>query len=97
MDGIWNYIALTLRNAPAAERVAGRIMDAVDRLERFPEMGASLAAITNVETAYRFLVCGEYLIFYLIEDGEVTVDRILYGRRDYLHILLGDTEEEAAE
>ncbi len=97
MDEIWNYIALTLRNVPAAERVVERIMDAVDQLESFPAMGTPLASITNVETTYRFLVCGQYVILYLIGDGEVTVDRILYGRRDYLRILFGDMEEEAAE
>ena len=94
MDEIWDYIALDLQNSPAAQRVIDDIMDAVDMLETFSESGAPLSSITDVETDYRFLVSGHYLVFYRVGKGEVYVDRVLYGRRDYLRILFGDAEEE---
>ena len=43
---------------------------------------------------YRFLVCGSYLIFYHIGGEAVYIDRVLYGRRDYLALLFGDKLEE---
>ncbi len=94
MDEIWEYIAFDLQNRPAAQRVIDGIMDAVDLLETFAESGTPLSSITNVETDYRFLVSGHYLVFYHAGNGEVHVDRVLYGRRDYLAILFGDSTEE---
>ena len=94
LDDIWDYIVTDLCNDSAAERVVSDIMDAVDQLENFSEMGALLALIANVDSDYRFLVSGNYLIFYRVSGMDVYVDRILYGRRDYLRILFGDTQAE---
>ena len=94
MDAIWDYIASDLQNLSAAERVINRIMDDVDRLESHTEIGALLSSIADVESDYRFLVTGSYLTFYRVHDSNVYVDRVLYGRRDYLRILFGETQDE---
>lgn len=70
-----------------------RIMDDVDLLENHAEMGASLSSIADVESDYRFLVTGSYLTFYRVYGSDVYVDRVLYGRRDYLRILFGDVQD----
>ncbi len=98
LEEIWDYIATELQNSSAAVRIVSAIMDSVDQLTDFAEMGAPLSSIVNVESDYRFLVNGNYLTFYRVHGDEVYVDRILYGRRDYLRILFGDIlEEETAE
>ncbi len=98
LEEIWDYIATELQNSSAAVRIVSAIMDSVDQLTDFAEMGAPLSSIVNVESDYRFLVNGNYLTFYRVHGDEVYVDRILYGRRDYLRILLGDIlEEKTAE
>ena len=94
LDDIWDYIVTDLCNASAAERVVNDILDVVEQLENFSEMGALLASIANVDSDYRFLVSGNYLISYRVSGMDVYVDRILYGRRDYLRILFGDTHAE---
>ena len=94
LDSIWDYIASDLQNVSAAERIVDRIMDDVDRLEHHAEMGALLSSIADVESDYRFLVTGSYLTFYRVHGSDVYVDRVLYGRRDYLRILFGDTQDE---
>ena len=94
LDDIWDYIVTDLCNASAAERVVNDILDVAEQLESFSEMGALLASIANVDSDYRFLVSGNYLIFYRVSGMDVYVDRILYGRRDYLRILFGDTQTE---
>ena len=58
-------------------------------LEQFPESGTPIL-IPGSPVAYRYLVCGSYMAFYHIRNQEVIVDRVLYGRRDYLSILFGD-------
>ena len=62
----------------------------IDQLADFPELGPPLSSIADVETGYRFLVTGEYLSFYRMEGQDICVDRILYGRRDYISILIED-------
>ena len=94
LDDIWDYIVTDLCNASAAERVVNDILDVVEQLENFSEMGALLASIANVDSDYRFIVSGNYLIFYRVSGMDVYVDHILYGRRDYLRILFGDTQTE---
>lgn len=94
LDDIWDYIVTDLCNASAAERVVNDILDVVEQLENFSETGALLASIANVDSDYRFIVSGNYLIFYRVSGMDVYVDRILYGRRDYLRILFGDTHAE---
>lgn len=63
MDDIWDYIVSDLQNRSAAERVIDRIMDAVDQLKNFAEMGTPLSSIADVGTDYRFLVSGSYMVF----------------------------------
>ena len=90
MDDIWDYIVSDLQNRSAAERVTDRIMDAVDRLKDFAEMGAPLSSIADVGTDYRFLVSGNYMVFYRVQGNSVYIDRILYGRSDYMSVLFKD-------
>lgn len=98
LEEIWDYIAAELQNPSAAARVVNTIMDATDQLIEFAEMGAPLSSIANVESDYRFLVHGNHLTFYRVHGDEVYVDRVLYGRRDYLRILFGDLmKDETAE
>jgi len=91
LDEIWDYIVSDLSNPAAAERTVNRIMDAIEQLADFAEMGAPLHSVADVESDYHFLVCGHYLAFYRVYENKIYIDRILYGRRDYLRILFGDT------
>lgn len=91
MDEIWDYMISKLQNRPAAETTVNRILDDVEQLENFAEIGAPLSSIADVESDHRVLVSGNYLTFYRVRGKEVYVDRILYGRRDYLRILFGES------
>lgn len=50
-------------------------------------LGAPLSSIAEVPGDYRFLVTGNYLTFYRVSGTDIYIDRILYGRRDYLPCL----------
>ena len=90
LDDIWDYIVSELQNRVAAERVVDRILDAVERLKDFAEMGALLSSVADVGGAYRFLVSGNCMVFYRVNGRDVFIDRVLYGRRDYLRVLFRD-------
>ena len=98
LDDIWDYIVSELQNRSAAERVIDRIMDAVDPLKNFAEMGTLLSSIADVGTDYRFLVSGNYMVFYRVQGNDVYIDRVLYGRSDYMSSLFKDSlREETTE
>ncbi len=97
LDDIWDYIVSDLQNRSAAEHVINRIMDAVDQLKSFTEMGTPLSSIADLGTDYRFIVSGNYMVFYRVQGSDVYIDRVLYGRSDYMSVLFKDLlrEEES--
>ena len=98
LDDIWDYIVSELQNRSAAERVINRIIDAVDPLKNFAEMGTPLSSIAEIGTDYRFLVSGNYMVFYRVQGNDVYIDRVLYGRSDYMSVLFKDLlREETTE
>ena len=70
-----------------------KIMSRVRELVVFPKMGTPLSSIVDFETDYRFLVCGNYTVFYRFENQTVYIIRVLYGRRDFIRILFGEPNE----
>ena len=94
MTEIGDYISRELENPIAARRQIERFRKEILPLRDFPEMGTPLLSPGGQSPAYRYLVCGSYMIFYHLSDDSVLVDRVLYGRRDYLSILFGDLFRE---
>lgn len=84
---IKQYITEELDSPAAAENTLKNIR----MLETQPFIGTPLSSVVNIDTHYRFLVCGSYLAFYYVENDDVFIVRILYGRRDYIKILFGDS------
>lgn len=82
------YITEELCSEQAAFNTLSKIMKRIRMLADYPEAGSPLASIVNVANDYRFLVCGNYTAFYRYEKGKVYIVRVLYGRRDFMRILL---------
>ena len=97
LDGIWDYIRTDLGNPKAAERMVVRIEEDIDKLALFPNMGTPLASIVPVDNGTRFLVTQQYMTFYRVQNADVYIDRILYGRRDYLRILFKDLSDDSPQ
>lgn len=64
LDEIWEYISFELCNPQAAENTIIKIMDTVDKLENFSEIGVLLSSVTDIESDYRFLTSGNNMVFY---------------------------------
>lgn len=88
------YITEDLENPQAALSVVTKITKTIRMLRDHALIGASLSSVANVSTDYRFLTSGNYIIFYRAVGKDVFVDRVLYGRRDYLRLLFGGTAQE---
>ena len=97
LEEIRDYIAEELSNPDAAGHTVNAILNAAERLEQFALLGAPLASVTGVKSEYRFLVSGSYLVFYRIKGQNVFIDRILYGKRNYLKVLFQEFQTETEE
>ncbi len=86
---IREYLAEEFAEKAADDTLAG-IMKRVRQLSVFPESGAPLSSIIDIETDYRFLVCGNYMAFYRVKNDVVYVVRVLYGKSNFMRTLFGD-------
>lgn len=91
------YISDELSNPAAAKSTAKKIAQRIRELQSFPLMGPALSSIIPIASDYRFLVSGNYLIFYRVKKSVVYVDRVLYGRRSYAQLLFAQASEDAPE
>ena len=84
------YIAQTLGNKKAAQKLVASILKAISLLEENPMMGVSMGAKFEIKTSIRFFVVAKHLVFYEIsEDNMLSILRVLDGQQDYLAILFG--------
>jgi plasmid stabilization system protein ParE len=97
LEEIGDYIALTLKNPIAALNTVNKIQDRIDKLAKLPTIGIRLSTIADVDSDYRLLVCGNYIAFFHGDESSIYIDRILYGRRDYLSILFPNLPKDDEE
>lgn len=72
---------LEAENPGAAQRLAAKILRAVENLGLYPHMGAVARDLRPVGR-YRHLVCGHYRIIYRIEGEILNVLRVWDSRRN---------------
>lgn len=87
LDAIHYYIAYNLQNAIAAEDTINGILDSVGKLKQFPKSGAALHLPAGEATIFRYVIFRNYLAFYHCTENAVFIDRVLYGRQDYIQKL----------
>lgn len=84
---IKEYISREFDKPQAAIRVVRNIIDSYEKLKDFPMIGSKLSEKVDIKTDFRFLISGNYIVFYKVDDVFVSIYRILYAERDYLNIL----------
>lgn len=92
MVEIQAYITEELENPDAALATVSRITKKIRILKEQAFSGTPLSSVADTESDYRFLVSGNYLVFYRAYGKDVYIDRVLYGRRDYMRILFGNVQ-----
>ena len=84
-----DYIAYSLMNVPAAERLLDEIEQEIPKLSEFANQHAVIDDPVLKSWGMRFLKIGNYLTFYIVNEREkkVHILRFLYEKRDWIHIL----------
>lgn len=83
---IKRYISEDLENPVAAVRTVKKITQQIRILRDHAWAGPLLSSIADVDDTYRFLISGSYMIFYRADGEDIYIDRVIYGRRDYLRL-----------
>ena len=77
---IWEavqYISITLGNPVAAQRMLDLIEKQYGLLEQNPRMGTGYT--TNNGKVYRYVIAGNYMMFYTVTDTDVVIQRFLFA------------------
>jgi len=82
------YIRDDLSNPDAARRIIAELKRSMQNLQQFPGRGRPLDALIPFHTEYRYLVCENYCIFYLGDETDVVIVRVLHQRQDCLRALM---------
>lgn len=80
LDDIWLYVARNSGSLEIANRLVDSITDRVLHLVRFPYIGR--ARDRELGSRLRTFPVGEYVIVYFIDGPDVSVLRVVHGRRD---------------
>ena len=93
LAGIKRYITEDLEDPQAALATVSKITKAIRTLRDHALIGTPLSSVAEVDGEHRFLVSGNYMVFYRANGNDIYVDRVLYGRSDYLRTLFADTQD----
>ena len=85
--GIFEYIAKNLTAPSAAENLIAKVETACERLTAFPLSGTIPRDDTLAKKGYRILIVDNFLVFYMVDQNNVKIMRIVYGRRNYQRLL----------
>lgn len=86
IDRIQRYLSQGNYYESTIKEIFETIYQDLVRLRSSPRIGAKLSNKTSIENDYRYIVSGEYLIFYKIFENEkiVRVYHVYHGRDNYL-------------
>lgn len=87
LRAIKQYISQELCNPTAADSVVQAIVCSCSKLKEQPKMGAELSKRIGHNTDIRFIITGKHFVFYRLDQGCISVVRILDGRTDYARVL----------
>lgn len=90
LQEIKNYISES--SVEVATKIIKDIIEKIEGLADFPEMGTKLMHKIRLKSKYRYIICGQYLIFYIYENDIVSIQRVLHGKRDYISLLMNDNK-----
>ncbi len=82
-------VAALSKDKALAVRFVRELQEETKRLEQFPESGAVPRDRVLKSSGYRFLVHGDYLLFYLYkkEEQAAYVMAVFNGKRDYFRVM----------
>jgi plasmid stabilization system protein ParE len=92
LDRVWAEVYEASKSAETAEQYVNDLLDRVEDKADFPKSGSPLYYQDSF-TGYYFVVFKAYLAFYRLENDVLLIDRVLFGRSDYMRYLHLGTDQ----
>lgn len=86
LDRIWAEVYEASKSYDITIQYIDDLMNKVDAKADYPRSGTPLY-YENSFTGYYFVVFKAYMAFYRLEDNVMYVDRVLYGKSNYIRCL----------
>lgn len=86
LDRVYAEVFEASKSVETALQYIDDLMERVARKREYPKSGAPLNYDGGF-TGYYFVVFKAYMAFYRADVGKIFVDRVLFGRSDYMRTL----------
>jgi toxin ParE1/3/4 len=90
LDAIWEYLARESRSEALADQQIDSITERFHLLARNPHLGR--ARDDDLGSGRRSFPVGQHVIVYRIVEGDVSILRVVHGRRDLGALFGGDQD-----
>jgi Plasmid stabilization system protein len=86
LDRVWAEVYNASKSYEVTTRYMDGLMVAVEEKADYPKSGVPLY-YEDIFTGYYFVIFKAYMAFYRLEGRSMFVDRVLFGKNDYLREL----------
>lgn len=90
-----DYIESELGSPLAARRLVDSVIEKAQLFADVPGAGTALRTLNGVDTGYRYMLSGNWMVFLSCADGRALVVRVLYAKSDYMRTLFGGAGDES--
>ena len=94
LEAAVDYIESELASPMAARRLVDSVIEKAQLFADVPGAGTALRALNGIDTGYRYMVCGNWMVFLECGNGRVLVVRALYAKSDCMRTLFGEIDNE---
>ena len=84
LDNIFDYIHDDLNNPVAAKRTVKGILNKINELKEYPQLGPVWYLENNIDSGFRFLRYESYILVYQITKDVILIVRVLHHLQDYV-------------
>ncbi len=84
LDNIFDYIHDDLNNPVAAKRTVKGILNKINELKEYPQLGPVWYLENNIDSGFHFLRYENYILFYQITKDVILIVRVLHHLQDYV-------------
>ena len=89
-----DYIESELASPMAARRLIDSVIEKAQLFADVSGAGTVLRTLNGIDTGYRYMVCGNWMVFLECDNGRALVVRVLYAKSDYMNTLFGEIDSE---
>jgi len=84
---IKRYIKYNLQEPKTAQNLTSKIRSEIDKLKNNPQIFAIIDDDFIKKFEIRKLIVDNYIVFYRIQNNNIQIARIMYGRRNWINLL----------